>query len=183
MITKPFKGCKSQNISQKFHQGHKAIDWVSFYGTPICAPEKVRIEWVIGDGYTPDSYEPLRRGYGVWMTGLETGQVYVYWHFLPYLPVSNGDIVERGKIVGYMGNSGLVRAGGVDVPIEERTKAPHAGTHLHQVVFSEGHNIGSWKGDEIDPLTVTSFTEPTYSIIDEINSMTKSLSKILKIIK
>jgi len=183
MITKPFKKAKFSNISQPFHEGHKAIDWVSSYGTPICSPEKVKIEWIIGDGYTPESYEPMKRGYGVWMTGLETGFVYVYWHFLPYLPVWGGDIIERGKIIGYMGNSGLVRTGGVDVPVGEvRTLAPHLGTHLHQVVFKQGHNVGVWKGDELDPLPLTNMDiEPTYTIGDGLIAIGKTTSKMIKL--
>jgi len=181
---KPFKGASRMNISQGFHDAHKAIDWVSSYGTLLVAPEKVRIEWIIGDKYTPESFEGMKQGYGIWMTGLETGYIYIYWHLLPIFPVSNGDVVQGGKIIGFMGNSGYVKSNNIEVPVDEdRTKLPYKGTHLHQAMFAPGHKIGVWKGDELNPLLLTDFnTEPNYTIMEQILATSKVVLKLLKLL-
>src|SRR3990167_6090653 len=176
-ITKPYKKFSVSDITQGFHLGHQAIDCVpqkGAYGKPLCAPEKVLIEQII----TPTNLSEeggLRNGYGLWMVGQETGNRYLYWHTLPILPVWGGDIIGRGKIVAYMGNSGNVFAGGVYVPLEERNNEPHQGTHLH-----EGVKINDLF---INPLTIMDVsTEPTYTIADELASAMKVLVKILKLL-
>lgn len=173
--SKPFKKAGLLGVTQGFHSGHKAVDWVASYGAILCAPEKVKILGIRGDGFTPSSYTNTQRGYGVSMKGLESGREYLYWHCLPIFPVWGGDIIERGKIVAYMGNSGYVYEAGKYVSIEERALSPHRGTHLHYEVYD--------KGVEIDPLLVTDMTlEPTYTFADILGASTKVVTKIGKLL-
>lgn len=187
MILKPFKGASHQNITQTFHQFHRALDWYPIgqlalaYGFPLVAPEKCKIKKV----YTstkittlneeqPNTVGSIQNGYGLWMSGLETGYEHLYWHTLPILPVNEGDIVEKGQIVAYCGNSGNVISGNKYVPLEERTTS-FKGTHLHQAVFKDGISL--------DPLTVIDMnTEPAYTLTDLIKSYLIVLGKISKII-
>lgn len=157
-------------VTQGFHSEHKAIDWVSGYGTPLCAPEKVRIMGItiekLGEGYVG-----LKQGYGVKMKGLETGLEYLYWHCWPIFPVWGGDIAEAGQIVAYMGNSGYVTVRGSYVPLEERALFPHRGTHLHLVIWRD--NI------EVDPLKFIAMDqEPKYTVADQLVAIQKVVTKI-----
>jgi len=160
-LSTPIKNFTHDDITQHFHKDHKALDIVensrkSIYGLPLCAMEDCKITRTHRtDGFTPGSRAKLKDGYGLDMTGLETGLKYRYWHVQPYLPVSKGDVVKRGQIVAYMGNAGTVRVGGKDVPIEERTEKPYRGTHLHLMV---------WKNNKLtDPLPLIDFYQlPTY---------------------
>lgn len=191
ILTKPFKGMNHTCITQGFHDRHKGWDIVSYakpyvngYGTPLCAPERCKIEKIVGDTYTPESHKPLAKGYGVWFTGLETGNVYVYWHTLPYLPVHGGDIVERGQIIAYMGNAGIVRSAGVDVPINERTTPPYKGTHLHVEIYKPGSSVGGFGGDRFDPaLWYNLNLEPQYTVADQLRAIGVVLKKIAKLTK
>jgi len=181
--TLPIKGMTERNISQTFHQDHEALDVVwdrrrglNGYGTPLCAPENVLIEQIFGDTFTPGSSRNTKRGYGLWMKGLETGKRHLFWHTLPYLPVWGGDVVLRGKIVAYMGNSGYVKAGGVYVPLEDR-KAPYPGTHLHWKSEEEG-------GSVINQLHFINWNwHPTYGIGDQLTAMSVVVKKMLLAIK
>lgn len=178
-LTKFFKGMHPFNITQIFHSKHPALDIVSWsktngYGTPLCAPENVRIDRITGDTFTPKSHQNLERGYGIHMTGLETGYTYLYWHILPIVPVWGGDIVPRGQIVAYMGNAGYVTSGDKEVPLEKRTKEPYAGTHLHIEVFDGKKRI--------DPLPLINWNwEPTYSTTDFMKALIVVLQKQIKL--
>lgn len=188
--TKPIKGLTHGDITQTYHSGHEALDIVKFkqglingYGVPLCAVEDSRVDLVIGNGYTPDSTKNLERGYGVWLTGLETGVPYVMWHTLPYIPISVGDIIRRGKIVAWVGNSGLVRAGGMDVPLDKRTANPYPGTHLHLEYFSRGHTAGDWRGQNVNPLDYIDWSlEPTYTLGDYIAAMVNTVANMVKVV-
>lgn len=165
------------DISQTYHANHKALDITPDdrkifygYGTPLTAPEEVRIIRITGDTYTPDSTKNLQRGYGVWMKGLETGFTHLYWHVLPYLPVWGGDIVKRGKIVAFMGNAGLVYRGGVYVPLEDRTDPDFPGLHLHWETFDPTFRMGDAKaGHEVNQIPLLDYSlQPTYTTLDHL---------------
>lgn len=185
MLSKPFLGMRKSDISQTFHSSHKGLDIynpryrVLGYGTPLCAPERVRILSLKKDEYTPNSTANLKRGYGVFMTGLETGLTHLYWHTLPFLPVSVGEVIERGKIVAFMGNAGYVTMGGEYVPLEERTNNPHAGTHLHQELYDTTYKLGAVK-PFLNPLDYYDWTrEPTYTTTELLGAWGRTLQKML----
>ncbi len=182
-ILKPYKGFSVLTITQGYHQFHRAIDSLPFrkgltgYGTPLVAPEKV----TIGKVYTPQFFKdnphddaPVKNGYGLWMKG-ESGYEHLYWHCQPVFPVKTGDIVERGTIVGYCGNSGNVYSGGTYVPIEDRNLPNFLGTHLHQQVVLHGDLLNPMDFIDLD-------TEPTYTILDELKAATIVLAKIAKLL-
>lgn len=173
-LTKPFKTANILDISQSFHSEHKAIDWIKGYGAPVVAPEDVEITAEICDCAISDGPKGIERGFGLRMTGLETNYRYNYWHLWPHTPVSVGDVVKRGKIIGFMGNSGHVLSGGVYVPLGERNTPPYKGTHLHQVVYNI-HKI------PVDPLPLIDlWIEPEYSTAELIAAWSKTLMKVGK---
>lgn len=183
-MLKPFKGFTLQNITQGYHQFHKAIDVLPFrklgfgaYGTPLVAPE----DCVIGKIYTPKTViegdiSGIKNGYGLFMKGKE--YEHMYWHTQPAFPVNTGDIVKKGTIVAYCGNSGNVYSGGQYVPIEERNTPNFAGTHLHQTISKIG------VGELLNPVDFIDLQEePTYTILDELNATIKTLWKITNLLK
>ena len=190
MILKPFKQFSANNITQGFHQYHKAIDILPIrkgglaYGTPLVAPERCKI----GKVYTPQFFKdnphddaPVKNGYGLFMKGLETGYLHLYWHTQPVFPVSTGDMVERGAIVAYCGNSGNVFSGGLYVPISERNLPNFKGTHLHQVLIDDRET--PQRGTVLNPLDYMDIvTEPTYTIFDELKAISTTLLKISKLL-
>lgn len=174
---KPYKGCSILDVTQGFNDLHHAIDWLpkrklglGAYGTPLVAPE----DCVIGKIYdTTDS--DLKNGYGLWMKGV-SGFEHEYWHCNPVFPVSTGDTVKKGTIVGYVGNSGNVTISGEYVPLEERDHAPFSGTHLHQQYV--------FQGKLLNPLEVLDLeTEPDYTIWDELKAISITLLKISTLLK
>lgn len=179
------------NVSQTYHTKHKGLDiWASKrsgtlsngYGEPLCAPEDVEILSITGDKLT-EGNKALEHGFGVFMKGLETGYSYLFWHTLGYLPVKVGEVVKRGKIVGYMANSGYVFSGGVYVPLEERNKQPFNGTHLHLEMFDKGYRLGG-KKKFINPLDHLNWSlQPEYGVSDQLGAISKSLGKMLKVLK
>ena len=184
----PYKGATPNHVSQTFHSGHKGLDMVVFaanngYGTPLTAPEDVKVLRIIGDTYTPGSNRKLEHGYGLFMKGLETGFTHFYWHTLPILPVSVGQVVRRGEIVAFMGNAGNVRSGGVYVPIEQRTKKPYAGTHLHYELMSPEYRLGGVKRP-LNPLDYLDWgLEPTYGIFGLVGAVSAVVAKALHLTK
>lgn len=187
-LTKPFKGVYV--VHQAFHAKHDGIDlgsprWVAGYGTPLTAPEDVVIERVVTPGYLVEdgNFELLKKGYGLRMRGLETGNLYLYWHCLPGFPVWGGDKVKRGQIVAYMGNSGNVRSSAYGpsvppVPLEDRTNRSKnfPGTHLHMEVVV--------KGKKVDPFPLFDWTaEPTYTNMDILAAAAKVIGKFKLILK
>lgn len=192
MLNTPYKGAGLTTISQTFHEGHKALDLVVWrssnaltrgYGTPLCAPERSIVRRIVGDSYTPGSDHNLERGYGIFLLGVETGFTHEYWHTQPIHPVSEGDVVQRGQIVAYMGNAGNVRAGTRYVPLEERTSDPFPGTHLHWEIMDRGYTIGGRK-KHLNPLDHINWTlQPTYTTGDQLRAMAVVFGKMLKITK
>ncbi len=181
---KPFKKASLSNVTQNFNATHRAIDWLPFrkeglgaYGTPLVAPEKVKI----GNIYTPQYMKdnphddaPIKNGYGLWMKGV-SGKEHLYWHTQPVFPVAIGEVVEKGTIIAYCGNSGNVFDSGTYVPLEDRNKPNFAGTHLHQAIVQDGIPE--------DPLTLLDLvTEPDYGILDELKAISIVLLKISKLL-
>lgn len=185
-LNKPFKDFNpAYHVSQVFHKDHKAIDLIARspnfgYGMPLCAPEDVRIELIVGDTYTPGDDTNLERGFGVWMRGLDTGLMHQYWHTLSTMPVYEGQLVKRGQIVAFMGNTGYVVSGGQYVPLDKRTVNPYAGTHLHWAAHKNSKR--PYHGTKIDPLPLIDMTEPTYTTLDLIRATGVVALKMSKLI-
>ncbi len=186
-ILKPYKGFSLANITQFYTQTHHAIDSVpkrtwglGAYGTPLVAPEKVTIGKIYDSQYdplNPHDDRPITNGYGLWMLG-ESGYEHLYWHTQPTFPVERGDVVEKGTIIAYVGNSGNVFVGGQYVPIGDRDHEPFLGTHLHQQIDNQNNGVPD-KGYPHDPLDFIDLdTEPSYTIMDELKAATKTLLKI-----
>lgn len=169
-LLKPFRGATFHSISTHYNPTHKATDWWYKYGTPLVAPENGKVIRILGNEYTPGNTHPLAKGYVIEIEG-ESGLQHEYWHIMPYLPVKVGDIVTRGQIVAYMGNSGNVLSNGKYVPVADRTKAPYYGTHLHQNVI---------RGEEyLDPYILIDMTEePAYTIVDQLSAMGKTVKNM-----
>jgi hypothetical protein len=180
MLTLFFKGMVPFNITQGYHTDHKALDIMSWsrtngYGTPLCAPENCRVDRITSKEQLVGHDQGLVRGHGVWLTGLETGYRYLFWHTLPLLPVNGGDIVKRGQIVAYMGNAGYVVSGGQYVPIEERTTPPYRGTHLHIEMFDKN-------GNAVDPKPFINWNwQPQYTLTDFMTAMIAVLQKAIRL--
>lgn len=185
--TKPYKGFSVLDVTQGFHAGHNGYDSVPKkrkpFGTPLVAPERVLIEKIWAGEKLTTSTEGIKNGYGITMIGQETGWRYVYWHCQPIFPVWGGDIIERGKIVAYMGNAGYVTVWGRPVTVEERDhldpnghfKLEETGTHLHGMLYINGVLV--------NPLEyIDQITEPTYTRWDELTAMMKVLVKISKLL-
>lgn len=182
-ILKPYKNFNILNVTQGFNSTHHAIDSLPFrkqglggYGTPLVAPEKVTIGkvYTINTPREDDDNALMKNGFGLWMKG-ESGYEHLYWHTQPILPVKTGDVVEKGTIVAYVGNSGNVRDSLGDVPVEERNIPNFRGTHLHQQVVL--------KGQLLNPLDFIDMgIEPTYTLFDEIKAIAITLSKMTGLI-
>ena len=139
MITRPYPHASIGQISSRFialepwrTQQHTGVDFVppNAYGIPLVAVEDCVINKIITPDLLDNDYADLKRGYGVEMAGA-SGWIYLFWHLLPFLGVKEGDVVKQGKIVGWIGNSGLVYYRGEYVPLNIRTDNPHLGAHLH----------------------------------------------------
>ncbi len=189
MISLLFKGMNKSSITQDFHKGHKALDItppkkINFgYGTPLCAPENCLVLGINGDGFTAFSYKNFVYGYGIKLKGLETGHEYLFWHCLPMFPVWGGDMVKRGQIVAYMGNSGKVFQGNKEVELKDRDQLPfnpknpeEDGLHLHFEMYKNGK--------QIDPTPHFNWSwQPQYGALDQIRASLVVINKIRKNIK
>lgn len=189
-LTPPFKGATAARITQGFHKDHKGLDMVSLTpsstlgsGTPLVAPEDVEVIRIIGDGYSMTEKEAIdarAHGWGVFLKGLESGKVHFYLHCPPYFPVNVGQVVKRGKIVAFMGNSGLVRVGGQYVPITERYS--NKGAHLHYELLDSYNNRVKRGFNDIQPL-IDWDLQPTYTTFEHLEAMAIVLLKQKKILQ
>lgn len=190
MLSLPYKGATKDYITQTYHNGHKALDMVYYsslykysYGVPLCAPEDVEIIKIAGDVYTPETTEDDKRGFGVWMKGLETGYTHWFLHTQVLLPVNVGDTVRRGQIVAFMGNSGNVYSNGVYVPLEKRRTAPYPGSHLHWELYDKKYKLGGIKR-LINPLESIDWTrEPVYTNADYLKALAVVVGKAAGLLK
>ena len=139
MLIRPYKNASIGQVTSRFNASedyrggaiHTGTDFAppNAYGTPLVAVEDCVINKIVTPTEINADYADLKRGYGVEMVAKEW--IYLFWHCLPFFGVSVGDVVKQGKIVGFIGNSGLVYRNGVFVPLEIRTEKPYLGSHLH----------------------------------------------------
>lgn len=135
---KPYREFTFQKVTQGFKSDHQALDCVSYYGTPLVATEDGVVVSIVTPNKLLDKTdnEHIRRGYGIVLKG-KSGLYTLFWHCQGVFPVDEGDEVVQGQIVAYMGNSGFVYSLGQYVPVEIRSKAPYAGTHVHWEVYED----------------------------------------------
>ncbi len=177
---KPYKNFGEANVTQSYHEKHRAIDSLPSrkkllgYGTPLVAPEDCTIGKVYGNNYTPGDDGPLKNGFGLWMKGV-SGYEHLYWHTQPILPVSTGDFVKKGTIVAFCGNSGNVYSDGEYVPLDKRDVPNFAGTHLHHQVVKDGVLLNPMEWVDL-------VLEPNYGMLDELEAIGVTLLKISKLI-
>ena len=183
MICTPYKNAKLSDISNPFGANpqwyggipHTGVDWVSYYGTPLVAPEDCMIDNIITDENVSEDLAPLTRGYGIIMKGIG-GKFHLYWHCQPVFPVGLGQQLKQGEIVAFMGNSGFVMRGGVVIPIEIRSKPPYPGTHVHQEIFTFVNGQRQYE----DPLLSIDFSIPIqYNLISSIMIVIKKIINLL----
>ena len=117
---------------------HQAIDILSERGTPVLAAV---------DGVILKLYESGAGGTTIYLSDMNADIVYYYAHLDRYADgLAEGDLVDRGQVLGYVGTTG---------------NAPANAPHLH---FSIEHLPPTgewWKGEPINPypvLTANGFT-------------------------
>jgi len=178
-ISKPFRNCTPQSLTQGFSQSHQAVDFAGKYGEFLVAICNSKILNTITAENIESTGEELRRGYGIRLQSVENPAVsYTYWHCLAFFPVKIGDTVLQGQPVAQMGNSGFVLSNGKYVEIDIRTIPPYPGTHLH---WSMGTNNSDGTYTPLDPSKLIDWSiEIKYSIIDTIKAFLQSISNFLK---
>ena len=140
----PYKGCKKSQISQGFHEGHKANDfWFkNCYGTWLVAPENVKIKWADNGKVLDELPDGLDRGYGIRMQSISNPErEYLYWHCLPVFPVEVGENVLGGEEVAQMGNSGICYSQGILMALGDKLNGNHPGAHLHYAEYKNGIEV------------------------------------------
>jgi murein DD-endopeptidase MepM/ murein hydrolase activator NlpD len=101
-------------ISQEFGPYHDGIDIAGRSGTPIRAAGSGVVAFI---GYNPWEFRPSFIVVIAHGGGVST----LYAHMQPRYPVSQGQGVRRGQVIGYMGSTGF-----------------STGTHLHWEVWQGG---------------------------------------------
>ncbi len=129
----PVEGVDRTSLRDTFAEGrtghvHEAIDILAPRGTPIVAVEDGRIEKLFTSkqgGLTIYQFDPSRR------------YCYYYAHLDRYAPgLREGQTVERGQVIGYVGVSG---------------NAPPQTPHLHFTIFKLADDKRWWKGVPLNP--------------------------------
>jgi murein DD-endopeptidase MepM/ murein hydrolase activator NlpD len=111
-ITSSFIWPTRGRLSQGYGRGHDGIDIAGYRGTPIRAAAIGVVSYV---GWNP--WDQHGRAFMVVVAhpgGFET----LYGHCLPARAVRVGEVVKKGEVIGYMGNTG--RSTGVHLHLELR---------------------------------------------------------------
>ena len=131
----PVQGVAASALRDSFDEvrigtrrGHEAIDISAPRGTPVLAVDDGRIVKLFASkpgGTTIYQFDPSGRF------------AYYYAHLERYAEgLSEGQSVQRGSTIGYVGSSG---------------NANPAAPHLHFAVFRLGPEKQWWKGEPINP--------------------------------
>lgn len=110
---------------------HEAIDILAPRGTPVLAVE---------DGVIAKLYTSTDGGLTIYQ--FDPGQrfAYYYAHLDRYAPsVREGEPVERGEVIGFVGTTG---------------NAPADAPHLHFAVYRLGPERRWWRGEPLNPYPV-----------------------------
>ena len=88
----------SQNFGKAdFSANHTGIDYLCPAGTPVLASEEGNVFYA---GWKPGGY-----GYCVFLQHPD-GMVTIYEHLLKDVPVTVGQYVQKGQVIGYSGSTG-----------------------------------------------------------------------------
>jgi peptidoglycan LD-endopeptidase LytH len=110
---------------------HEALDVLAPRGTPVVAVET---------GAIVKLFQSVRGGTTIYQFDPSGTYCYYYAHLDRYEPgLGEGDTVERGQIIGYVGTTG---------------NAPPGTPHLHFAIFRMGPERQWWEGVPIDPYLV-----------------------------
>ena len=114
-------------ITQYYHNGHKAIDIASNYGSNIYAISDGIVYLVKGGCIVGDLSCNGRGGNYVIIRHNDNRYYSVYMHLKNYV-VKQNDKISKGQVIGYMGNTGNVD------PVPTNSNSTN-GTHLHFVLY------------------------------------------------
>jgi hypothetical protein len=118
-------------LEQRGGHLHEALDILAPRGTTVVAVEEGRIARLFfsqAGGHTIYRFDPTER------------YAYYYAHLDRYAyGLEEGDIVQRGQVIAYVGTSG---------------NAPESTPHLHFAIFQLGPEKRWWQGTPIDPFLV-----------------------------
>lgn len=110
---------------------HEALDILAPRGTPVVATEA---------GTIVKLFQSVRGGTTIYQFDPTGAFCYYYAHLDSYAPgLVQGDTVERGQTIGYVGTTG---------------NAPPQTPHLHFAIFRLGPERHWWEGVAIDPYQV-----------------------------
>lgn len=180
----PVTGTVTQRFSQlptpTNPRGHNGLDIAGVRGDPIYAPDDGQVWWA--------NIEPTddgRNGNFIILEhfeddGVDTAYLTQYMHLdrpthlqRPSLwnPVEDnhpgdGQLVRRGDIIGYMGNTGAVYTGGR--PINDAERRAGIGTHLHWMVTPYRETVGWPPRMPMDPLAAVTWWEWSRDTVDEL---------------
>jgi peptidoglycan LD-endopeptidase LytH len=132
----PVSGVEASSLQSNFDEmrgggsrRHEALDILAPRGTPVVAAV---------DGRVAKLFTSAAGGLTIYQFDPEERFCYYYAHLDAYAPdLNEGETVQRGQIIGYVGTSG---------------NAPPDTPHLHFAVFRLGPDKKWWEGEPIDPL-------------------------------
>jgi peptidoglycan LD-endopeptidase LytH len=132
----PVSGVEASSLRSTFDElrgggsrRHEALDIHAPRGTPVVAAV---------DGRIAKLFTSAAGGLTIYQFDAEERFCYYYAHLDAYVPdLNEGETVQRGQIIGYVGTTGNARP---DTP------------HLHFAVFRLGPDKKWWEGEPIDPL-------------------------------
>ena len=114
-------------ITQYYHNGHKALDIASNYGSNIYAISDGIVFLVKGGCIVGDLSCNGRGGNCIIIRHSDNRYYSVYMHLKNYV-VKQNDKVTKGQVIGYMGNTGNVD------PVPTNINSTN-GTHLHFALY------------------------------------------------
>lgn len=132
----PVKGVAAEALADAFadprgRRRHEAIDIMAPRHTPVVAVEDGRIARLFrsdAGGITVYQFDSAER------------YCYYYAHLDRYARgLGDGDTVERGQVLGYVGTSG---------------NAPESAPHLHFAIFRLSEGKRWWEGEAVNPYLV-----------------------------
>ena len=126
-VTQRFALNANASYSEDGLKGHTAWDWAGTYGAPLYSCSEGYVYSVLNRN-NPDP-ERYRAVYVLFDTGEVVYEI-SYGH-LNEIFAKVGDKVTPGDVLGTIGNTGAVYAGGRKVTKQERLNGSKAGTHLH----------------------------------------------------